>query len=134
MSQQHHSILLVDDDEDDLEILTEVLISTDKSCEIHQAHDGVEALYVLQEMGKEHHLPTLIIMDINMPKKDGKQTLLALQGDPALSWIPVVILSTSSNAMDRYFFKLRHVEMITKPYDIKVYYQLAAKLLRCCNN
>ena len=58
-----------------------------------------------QEMHAAQQLPCLIVMDINMPKLDGKQTFVQLQADSIFSNIPVVVFSTSSSPMDKLFFQ-----------------------------
>ncbi|MCU7551329.1 response regulator [Chitinophagaceae bacterium LB-8] len=129
MEKQYHAILLVDDDEDDLHILSSTLKQMGSSYEILQAHDGADALTQLRQLSQSGELPSLIIMDINMPKMDGKQTLTAIKADDSLSGIPIVIFSTSSSEVDKLFFKTKNVEMITKPVEFKTFYDVAAKLL-----
>ena len=129
MEKQYHAILLVDDDEDDLNILSNTLKQMGSTYDILQAHDGADALSQLRELKQTGKLPSLIIMDINMPRMDGKQTLTAIQADDALSSIPIVIFSTSSSAVDKMFFQRKNVEMITKPVEFKTFYDVAEKLL-----
>ena len=83
-------------------------------------------------MQEADELPCLVVLDINMPRMDGKQTLVALQKDEDLSAIPVVLFSTSSSALDKSFSKAKHVELITKPFDFKSLYVTAHKLLSYC--
>jgi CheY-like chemotaxis protein len=129
MENKYHAILLVDDDEDDLHILSSTLKTMGSSYEILQAHNGADALAQLRELRQTGNLPSLIIMDINMPKMDGKQTLMAIKADETLSDIPIVIFSTSSSAIDKMFFQKKNVEMITKPVEFKTFYDVAEKLL-----
>lgn len=129
MEKQYHAILLVDDDEDDLQILSTTLKQMGSSYEILQAHDGADALAQLRQLRQTGKLPSLIIMDINMPRMDGKQTLTAIKADGLLSTIPIVIFSTSSSEVDKMFFQRKNVEMITKPVEFKTFYDVAKKLL-----
>jgi CheY-like chemotaxis protein len=129
MEKQYHAILLVDDDEDDLHILSSTLKQMGSSYEILQAHDGADALSQLRQLRQTGNLPSLIIMDINMPRMDGKQTLTAIKSDDSLADIPIVIFSTSSSEVDKMFFQKKNVEMITKPVEFKTFYDVAQKLL-----
>ena len=129
MEKGSNIILLVDDDEDDLLILNQILKASGAHHEIHQAFNGKEALLKLNELEQAGTLPSLIIMDVNMPKMDGKQTLLAIKADELLADVPVVIFTTSSSEADKLFFKKHNVEMITKPAEFKTIISLAEKLL-----
>lgn len=129
MKQQYYPILLVDDDEDDLHLLSSALKAIDPSYNILQAFNGREALDILKELNIQKNMPCLIIMDINMPKLNGKQTLIAIQSDEVLSQIPIVIYSTSDSEVDKLFFKHKHVEMIAKPVEYNTFHAVAQKLL-----
>jgi CheY-like chemotaxis protein len=133
MDKHNHTILLADDDLDDLNLLTDVLHELDTSYSIVQTHDGEEAIKKLAEMKEAGNLPCLVILDINMPKMDGKQTLVTIQSDSELSDIPVVIFSTSNSEVDKLFFKNKNVEMITKPIEYESLYKVAAQMLTYCN-
>jgi CheY-like chemotaxis protein len=74
-------------------------------------------------------LPALIVLDINMPKMDGRETFLSIKNDEQLAHIPVVILSTSSSILDRIFFQKKNVEYITKPIHFDTLLAIATKLL-----
>jgi CheY-like chemotaxis protein len=97
MSLHAKTILYVDDDPDDLVIFTEVVRKVGIGYPIREAQDGVHALELLRQLKAEGHLPCLVVLDINMPRMDGKQTLIRLQSDSELSTIPVVLYSTSSS-------------------------------------
>ena len=64
-------------------------------------------------------LPRLIVLDMNMPQLDGRETLVALKKESSLSSIPVVILTTSSSDLDRAFCNHYTVEILTKPRSLK---------------
>ena len=133
MREKHNqTILLADDDIDDLELLCEVISEIDEDYEIFQVNNGKEALAKLTELQEAGNLPCLIVLDINMPKMDGKQTLAAIKSDPSLSTIPVVIFSTSNNEMDRLYFRKKKVEMITKPVEFQALFNVAEKMLSYC--
>ena len=129
---KNHTILYVDDDLDDLQLLQDAIKKIDDQYTIEEAHDGVEAMAKLEDLKKSNKLPCLIILDINMPKMDGKQTLVAIQKDEDLASVPVVIFSTSSSVLDKAFFEKKHVAFITKPVDFQHFVQVATDLLSYC--
>ncbi|MCU7552808.1 response regulator [Chitinophagaceae bacterium LB-8] len=131
IEKQCFPILLVDDDEDDQFLMGEALTAMGYSYELMRASNGFEALQMLQEM-KEGRLPSLIILDVNMPKMDGRQTVLKIQQDRDLASIPVIIFTTSASLIDKLFFLTKGVEMITKPCEVSEYNQIAIKLLKLC--
>ena len=133
MTTLNKTILCVDDDKDDLLMLRDALHEMGGSYDILEASDGVEALAVLQEMKTSSKLPCLIVLDINMPRMDGKQTLVALQKDPQLASVPVVVFTTSSSTLDKTFCAAKKVEMITKPFDYATLFTVAQRLLQYCH-
>lgn len=132
MSPATKTILCVDDDPDDLAMLREAINEIGNGFQIHEAFDGVHALELLRQMQAADVLPCLIVLDINMPRMDGKQTLVALQNDKVLATIPVVLFSTSSSALDITFSRAKHVELITKPINYNALRNAADKLLSYC--
>ena len=102
-------ILLVDDNEADVRLATEALKAAKVANSIHVVHDGVEALEYLRRQGAYATAPRpdLILLDLNMPRKNGRQVLVELKSDPDLRNIPVVVLTTSSDEED-----------VVKSYDL----------------
>ena len=92
--QISNTVLLIDDDPDDLELLQEALRSIDQRHELLEARDGEEGLTRLHALKNKDELPCLIVLDLNMPKMDGKQTFMAIKSDQQLARIPVVIFSS----------------------------------------
>lgn len=105
----------MDDDPDDLLLIREILDSLNVTFQIQEAHNGKEALEILEASEKENTVPCLIVLDINMPVLDGKQTLAILKNSGKWQHIPVVIFTTSSSQLDKMYFERYRVEMITKP-------------------
>jgi CheY-like chemotaxis protein len=126
------TILFVDDDEDDQLIVCQTIMDLDPSVTIVQAHDGIEALNQLESMRWGYRLPCLIILDINMPKMDGKQTLVAIKQDEAYKNIPVVLFTTSSNPLDRLFGERFGAKMITKPPLMSELRTTVEEMLQSC--
>ena len=88
------NILLIDDDEDDQEIFRTALEKVDRSINCTSLNNAIEAL---DKLRSNQIQPDLIFLDLNMPVMNGQQFLMQIKNDDALSYIPVVILSTSSH-------------------------------------
>ena len=117
----HPKILYVDDDSDDCSFLAESFAAANTSTDLVCASGGEEAITYLNSISTEA-LPSLIILDLNMPKWDGRQTLGYIKSHPSLSNIPVVILSTSSNKTDKEVCaRLGAISYLQKPYYYEGY-------------
>ena len=113
-------ILYVDDDSDDCIFLMESFAASPLNTDLVCASNGEEAIQYLN--AEKDTLPSLIILDLNMPRKDGKQTLRDLKADPQFAGIPVVILSTSRNKIDKdVCTKLGAVSYLEKPFHYEGY-------------
>ena len=90
-------ILLVEDNPADVRLTREVLRDASRPVTLHVARDGEEALAMLRRQGEHHDLPEpdLVLLDLNLPRKPGREVLAWLKNDPQLKHIPVIILSTS---------------------------------------
>lgn len=109
-------ILLVEDSPSDIRLTEEALKRSDLQYELKVVHDGVEATDFLNEGKKDKHLPDVILLDLNMPKKNGHEVLAEIKDDPALKKIPVVLLTVSQrdeDVMDALKLKLNYY--IAKP-------------------
>jgi two-component system, chemotaxis family, response regulator Rcp1 len=95
-------ILIVDDDAGDIELMREALLTSKFKLRISEVHDGVECMAYLHHESKYLGAakPDLILMDLNMPRMDGRETLKKIKSDPDLLMIPVVILTTSKAEED----------------------------------
>jgi len=127
-------VLCVDDDVDDQMIVTDTIQEIDSSIEVITALNGVEALEILEKTKNTNDLPCLIIMDINMPLMDGKQTLVEIKKDRDLDGVPVVMFTTSSSQLDVAFCEQYGVDFITKPINMQDFHDTIQKLLsfRAC--
>ena len=96
------NILLVDDSVDDVEFTLAALKKTKLANSVDIVSDGIEALQFLRKEGKyaSARKPSLIMLDLNMPRKDGREVLAEIKADPELRRIPVVILTTSQAEED----------------------------------
>jgi two-component system response regulator len=94
-------ILLVDDSDSDAELTLQILRKSSASCLFTRVHDGVEALEFLFREGAFHNreggTPSLILLDLKMPRVDGLEVLQTLKSDDLTRAIPVVVLTSSSD-------------------------------------
>jgi CheY-like chemotaxis protein len=114
-------ILLVEDDPGDELITREAFEHNKLHNRLHVAHDGEEGLNYLYQRGEyqDARRPDLILLDLNLPKYDGRQLLEKIKSDPDLSRIPVVVLTTSSAEEDILrSYKLHANAYVTKPVDL----------------
>lgn len=122
MNKKDITILLVEDNEGDIILTLEALKEANVSNTIHVVTDGEEALQYLQKQGRFNNAvtPDLILLDINLPKIDGKEVLAEIKKDADLKVIPVVILTTSSSEKDILESYQHHANCyITKPVDFQ---------------
>jgi len=114
-------ILLVEDSESDIVLTQEVLKEAKVINSLAVARDGEEALRRVRKEGghRDDPRPDLILLDLNLPRKDGREVLRELKEDRELRRIPVVVLTTSAEERDIVAAYDRHVNAyITKPVDI----------------
>lgn len=116
-------ILYADDDCDDHFFLRESLTTTGLPADIIYLTDGDQVIRYLEKNGDA--LPSLIVLDLNMPRLNGKQTLERLKKDDRFSDIPVIILSTSNNKMDKEFCTSRGAaSYLVKPGHFEGYQEV----------
>jgi chemotaxis family two-component system response regulator Rcp1 len=113
-------ILLVEDNPGDVRLTQEALKESKVTNNLSVAEDGVEALAFLQREGKyaDAPRPDLLLLDLNLPKKDGRELLEEIKADDNLKRIPVVVLTTSKAEEDILRMYDQHANCyITKPID-----------------
>ncbi|NEQ33779.1 MAG: response regulator [Leptolyngbya sp. SIO4C5] len=105
------TIFLVEDNRGDIRLIQEALKSTALQCQVVVARDGIEAMEYLRQDGSHQGAvrPDLILLDLNLPRKDGREVLAEIKADPTLKHIPIIVLTTSRNEED-----------IFKSYDLHV--------------
>ncbi|BAV40543.1 response regulator [Mycobacterium ulcerans] len=114
-------ILLIEDDPGDELITREAFEHNKVNNRLHVAHDGEEGLDYLYQRGKyqQARRPDLILLDLNLPKYDGRQLLEKIKSDSELCRIPVVVLTTSSAEADILrSYNLHANAYVTKPVDL----------------
>lgn len=115
------TILMADDDEDDCMLAREALAESRLANDLHLVRDGEDLMDYLYRRGKYIEIrtsprPGLILLDLNMPRKDGREALREIKADPHLRQIPIVVLTTSKAEEDIYrSYELGANSFITKP-------------------
>lgn len=108
------TILIAEDDPDDQLLCKDALKQCTSNCDVLFVENGQDVMDYLRQTGQFKNRetaprPSLVILDLNMPKKDGREALREIKSDPDLRSIPVVVLTTSTNHAD-----------ITRTYDLGV--------------
>lgn len=119
-------ILLVEDNEDDI-LLTKMAIQDNALFRLNVVRDGDEAMAYLRQEGHYVNatLPDLLLLDINMPKKNGFEVLDEIKSDPWLEYLPVVMLTTSDSETDiRKSYLGGACSFITKPRNFEKFREL----------
>ena len=129
MAKGRHNILLVDDNAHDIVLLHEALTEIDPLVSTINAVDGFDAIQKLKAADEAGKLPSLIILDINMPRMNGVEAVPAIRSQERFKEIPLVILTTSSYEPERELFREMGVKMFTKPGSHAELINIAAQLL-----
>jgi two-component system response regulator len=124
-------VLIVEDNPGDARLIMEVLKSNMVYKSLHVVTDGVEAIDFLNKKGRFTLMPRpdLIILDLNLPKKDGREVLAELKSDERFKQIPVVVMTTSQAEEDILNSYNLHANCyITKPIDFEHFVQVVGSL------
>lgn len=124
-------ILVVDDDPVDVRLMREALRESKVIAIMESVHDGMEAIAYLRREGQysQAKRPDLILLDLNMPRKDGRAVLSEIKRDPSLRRIPVVILTTSRADQDVIqTYDLGANAYVVKPVDLDQLIQIVKKI------
>jgi chemotaxis family two-component system response regulator Rcp1 len=127
MAETHKIIFLVEDNKADIRLIQEALKTSLLPHQVITVRDGVEAMNYLHQEGEYANAPRpdLILLDLNLPKKDGREVLAEIKSDPQLKRIPVVILTTSKNQDDIFHSYDLHANCyITKPRNLSQLFQI----------
>lgn len=129
-------ILVADDDVEDCQMIKEALRESRLVNQLHFVHNGEELMQYLNHQGKfsdrnEYPLPGLILLDLNMPKMDGREALIEIKGNPKLRSIPVIVLTTSRAEEDiERVYNVGVNSFITKPIEFNSLVQIMRDLGR----
>ena len=125
------NVLLIEDNPGDVRLTQEAFKEGNMSVNLSVVMDGVEATDFLKKTGKytEAVTPDLILLDLNLPKKDGREVLAEVKTDPDLMRIPVVILTTSNAEQDiSRSYNLHANCYINKPVDFDKFFDVIQKI------
>lgn len=115
-------VLLVEDNPGDIRLLEEAFQEAGLSCRLNIARDGEQAMAFLRKEGRYENSPrpALILLDLNLPRKDGREVLAEIKTEKLLQKIPVVVLTTSTNPDDVHrAYELHANCYFAKPGDIE---------------
>ncbi|MEA2169454.1 MAG: hypothetical protein QOF76_2754 [Solirubrobacteraceae bacterium] len=131
MSVEPIEVLLVEDDPGDVVLITEAFEDNKVHNILHVVSDGVEALQFLRHEGEYagKATPDLILLDLNLPRKDGREVLAEIKDDPDLRRIPVVVLTTSQAEEDVLrSYDLHANAYVTKPVDFERFIEVVRQI------
>ena len=137
MSPKHNNgtrpieILLVEDNPGDARLTQEAMKAGKIRNRMHIVEDGVEAMHFLRREGRFASMPRpdLILLDLNLPRKDGREVLAEVKGDPLLKRIPVVVLTTSQAEEDVLAAYNQHANCyIAKPVDFDQFMKVVKQI------
>ena len=124
-------ILLVEDNPGDARLTIEAMREAKMRNRIHVVEDGVEAMEFLRHQGRfgDAPRPDLILLDLNLPRKDGREVLAEVKSDPDLRRIPVVVLTTSRAEEDVLRAYDLHANCyVTKPVDLAQFMKIVSQI------
>ncbi|MFI7588093.1 response regulator [Spongisporangium articulatum] len=124
-------ILLVEDDPGDVLMTREAFADNKVANRLHVVSDGVDAVAFLRKEGKYADAPTpdLVLLDLNLPRMDGREVLATVKADEALRQIPVVVLTTSEAEEDVLrSYELHANAFVTKPVDFERFIEVVRKI------
>ena len=130
---ERNIVFYADDDLDDLELVKDAFAHYSTNVEVLTATDGGKALSYLNNLKNFDVLPCLIILDVNMPVINGKETLLRLREIEHFQNVPVVLFTTSSQPIDKNFAQKYNAGFITKPIDVKQMEIIADQFIEHCS-
>jgi CheY-like chemotaxis protein len=130
------TFLMADDDEDDCYLVRECLRETGLSVDFRDLRDGEALMDYLNHRGEYREIgkspqPDLILLDLNMPKKNGREALLEIKSDPVLRNIPIVIFTTSNEPGDIALCQNAGAcDFFVKPSDYKNFSEVISRIAR----
>jgi len=127
-------VLYADDDPEDIELISEAFQSYSQNIELLTFPDGIALLNFIEEIDPFHAAPCLFILDINMPRLNGKETLRRLRTLESFSEVPVVLFTTSSLPADAAFARTFNAGFVTKPLHTNQIQLIVDKIIDHCSD
>ncbi len=124
-------IIFADDDADDLELITGFFKEYNRNINVLEFKDGKEVLKFLDDFAL-NAAPLLIVLDINMPRLNGKEALAAIRKNPKYQYIPIVIYTTSNNNVDEEYCRKLGASWVSKSSTMEGVKQVAKVLAEFC--
>jgi CheY-like chemotaxis protein len=125
-------VLYADDDPDDLQLVREAFSLYSTNVEVVTVKDGIEALAYLKSLNDNDPTPCLVILDVNMPRLNGKEALVKLRSLDRYTDTPVVLFTTSSLPLDKNFAEHYKAGFITKPIDARQMVLITDRFIEHC--
>ncbi len=132
MNFSDKTILYVDDDADDRELLQQVMGKVAPEAKVVFAENGLTGLDLLNKMKKNKETPCLIILDLNMPYMNGQETFKSIKGDTELRGIPLVIFTSGEKPSDKAWFSEKGIAYFTKPIDFTAMEHIVSRMAKLC--
>lgn len=127
-------VLYADDDYDDLELVRDAFKQHSKNVDLVTVTDGFEVLSFLKNLSPLDAAPCLIILDINMPRLNGKDTLVQLRQMERFKDVPTILFTTSTQPQDKAFAHQYKAGFLTKPIDITQLDLIADQFIQHCTD
>lgn len=125
------NVLVVEDSPADVRLIREALKNASVPVQITVARDGVEAMAYLHDSERDAALPDLMLLDLNLPRKNGREVLAEVKTSPHLRQIPVLVMTSSQSDEDiNQAYALNANCYITKPYDFHEYVNVVHSIER----
>lgn len=129
--KEHYQVLLIEDNPGDIRLTLEAFNEIAPAATVNTVQDGVEALEYLRKNGAHQNAatPDIILLDLNLPKRDGREVLKIIKSDIILRFIPVIVLTTSSAEQDILkAYELHANCFISKPLDVDTFFQFINRI------
>lgn len=126
-------VLYVDDDPDDIELVCEAFSAYSRNVEVLTFRDGVEMLSYIESINPFQATPCLFIIDINMPRLNGKETLKRLRRIEEFAEVPAVLFTTSTLPSDENFAKNFNAGFVTKPLHTNQVHHIIDQIIDHCS-
>ena len=129
-----HRVLYADDDADDIRFVEESFSESTRNIELVTAYNGLDLIRYLERLDRLDPEPCLIILDVNMPMLNGKETLLKIRQMERFENVPVVLFTTSSTDFDKNFATKYNAGFVTKPLHTTQMREVTDRFIEHCTD